>query len=132
MIPRRMNLVSVKIRKLDEFETPIDSDFREPVSEEFYEREFELAAQVVYESRDRMLASSAGDISTTSGRLVFSTDYLSEKNFVIEKGDKISEIAGGDVDYKIIGVEPSGHINGAPVLTFVFFEHVRETTEVPV
>jgi len=139
--PRRWNPKPVKIRKLNRNSSVGNSLLDEDFGDVFggvdvpIEGILELQAQVAYKKRDERDFSLGGDALDADGHLTFITDYLQEVGLdpfngtTIEKGDRIVEIDGVEVDYRIIEFRPGGHLKTAgptPIMFLAYFESPRD------
>ena len=70
--------------------------------------------------------AKAGDETNTLGHLVFRKKYLEEMNVTIKKGDRITEIAGGTVNYDITEVRNESALGGSNLLVFAVYGRAKE------
>ncbi|MEW6556026.1 MAG: hypothetical protein AB1349_01575 [Elusimicrobiota bacterium] len=141
MIPQRMNLVKVKLLLLarkgrevsTNIQTPVlDKDFSEPKGAKVYGSNqgrnipLEASAQVDYRRTEQRTRTSTGEVPESNGHLVFKSDTFDSLSDKPKRGDRIVEIAGRPVDYKIIEIRPQAHLRGIAHLVFVYFQHTQE------
>lgn len=126
-LPMRMNLVRIKLRRLNVPATPQDSDFREPMRSKAFE-EVEVQGQVNFGSKqvDQRGRTMIGDWPRSSAHLVFKMADLQAAGFEPRKGDRVSEIAGRPLDFEIGEVRPESPLRGAFLLLYCEMEEVKE------
>ena len=129
--PIKWNPVTVKIRQLEKSESYNDPDFSEPASPLTFGDEVIMEAQVNFMSRnfEGLMRTMTGDAENSSGHLVFRNPIAdtSGTSITLQKGDKITEIAGVSTDLFIMEVRPESPLNGVFLLWYVRFSHNQET-----
>jgi len=126
-IPKRMNLVSVKLRRYEKTSTIMDDDFSEPVSQQVLTVGDTVKAQVVYGFQEELIPSYGGDKTKVKGHLTLRRSDIVTS---LQKGDRITEIAGESYNYEIDEVRNSGHLRGGPNLIMAFFVEPSERNSI--
>jgi len=133
--PRRYNPVEIKIKQLSLTKPNIDPDFHEPVSGKVYSSPITIEGQIFYIfTEDRDGITTVGDREETEGYFVIRRKYLIDNSILnpineeltIKKGDIVVEIAKRIVFYKIIRIDPHGHLRGKSNTYHFYFEEVKE------
>jgi len=135
--PMRWNPKPVKIRRLNRTASVGNSLLDDDFGDVFggvdipLDGTIELQAQVAYKKRDERDFGLGGDALRADGHLAFTTDYLQDAGYnpfgstILDKGDRIVEIDGVTVDYRIIEFRPGGHLKTAgntPILFLAYFQ----------
>ena len=126
-LPHKLNLVTIKIQQaqLGSANTYVDPDFSEPASPITFDSEITLEGQVNLMSKDylNMLRTMTGDQGDTRGHLVLRNPVkdTSGNSITLQKGDKITEIAGVSVDFYVFQIRPESPLDGVFLLKYVVF-----------
>ena len=73
----------------------MNENAREPIGNAYRDEELELSGQVYWQDQT-FEAGREGDTESTLGYILFQRYYLSLQSVVIEKGDMITKMGGGD------------------------------------
>lgn len=117
MRPKLIHPVEVTIHRVDRTATQFDPDFREPIGDVKYEpTPVTLRAQVKYDRFEAQNMVPAGDAPLSSGYL------LTDEDPGINKGDKITSIAGIPVELYVTEKRPAVHYGGRARMVKILFE----------
>lgn len=123
MRPKLIHPVDVTIYRIDRAATQFDPDFREPTTGVQYElAPVTVEAQVKYDRFEALNMVAGGDSPLTTGHLLIEREPLGGLN----KGDKITTIAGQPVELYITEKRPAAHYGGQARLLKVLFEARRK------
>lgn len=135
-LPLRINEATFSFSTLDVVTTPVDSDFREPVSHK------KRAAQVVnvigqvsrmVETLNRLQRTQTGDAKPETMHAVFRPKQLADAGLTLKKGDRLVKISVNgdtiDVDLIITAVTKGSYLASQKknLLVHVDFEQNRDT-----
>lgn len=119
MKPRLIHPVEVTINRVDRTATVFDQDFREPVGGIRYDPvPVTVKAQVKYDRFEALNMVPGGDSPQTSGYLLIEAEPPGELN----KGDKITGIAGVPVELYITEKRPAVYYGGRAQMLKILFE----------
>lgn len=135
--PFRMNTQRIVIEQVSAAETPMDSDFREPVGPKRRPTTLTLEGQVNMKyslgPMDRFRTGDREGGTKSRGKLVFQKAYLDNLGVVLAKGDKVVEVgpagAATEINGVVYDVPPVAPLRGQFVLVEVHFEYDHETRE---
>ncbi len=130
-LPYKWNPVTIKVRQLQISSAYQDPDFSEPASPITFGDEILMEAQVNMMSRnfEGLLRSLTGDKENSNGHLVFRNPIADTSGNLVglQKGDKITEMAGVATDLFITEARPESPLNGTFLLWYVRFTQNQET-----
>lgn len=129
--PKRMNPVNIKLHQRNAADTVMDSDFREPASTRAFDAGVVVKGQVnfgmkKYAEQDITMTGDKGD---TMGWFCFRKSDLDRAGISLQKGDRVSEVAGEAMDLEIVEARPESPLRGRFLLIYADFEHVKEKRE---
>lgn len=99
-LPLRLNLATVKIRRLTLASTNVDSDFQENTSTKVYAAEENFSAQVTLNSEERRVRMPLGNVPMTDGHLVYRAPTVAANR--LKKGDRITGLPDGAGGYDVV------------------------------
>lgn len=126
-LPFRMNLVTIKLRRLDVDGTSKDPDFREARRSKKFQ-DVELMGQVNFGNKqvDDRLRTHTGNDPVSSAWFVFRMTDLEDAGFEPKQGDRVVEVAGRPVNFEVRQTRPESPLRGKFLLLYVIVEEVKE------
>jgi hypothetical protein len=136
--PRQLNLVDIEIAQLKKSATVRDPDFDEYAGPRRYGMSGAGAAcsppiviqgQVNLGGRmfEVLKPEPGGDRAPLRGHLVFEMEMLDQRGVTLQKGDRITKIAGYPIDARVEQLRPQCPLLGRFLLLFVdFTENVHK------
>lgn len=139
-LPARTNPVRIKFQRLNRTDVVIDEDFGEPIGGDILQTEIiEFEGQVNLRGGPykRRSPSLSGDEGATNGHLVLVLEEMieaglatgsvgDEVEFVLQKGDRIVQIASQVVGFEIIEIRPESPLDGDFLLVYIGFKQGAE------
>lgn len=123
MRPRLIHPVGVTLRQVDPDAMSFDPTTREPVGPVAT-----VARQLVGQVREargerlRMTQAGADPTANAAGRVVFDVDALAAAGVAVTLGDRITDVAGRAVNWRVVRIEAHAQYGGRPRHLWVFFD----------
>src|SRR5574343_822211 len=122
MPPFRMNLTTVKVRRLLRSSTLTDTEFKEATETKEYSAEEDFRCQVRHKVYDRSNRQMAGNVPFYSTVLCYKLPTDLTKR--LQRGDKVTGLPDGRGGYDVVDlvvneVGPAGHLPG-PTIWFAY------------
>jgi len=121
--PTLIHPVAVTIQQKDAVNTPFRSDAREPVRTMVRKADKALRAQVNWRNTNDPTATYEGISEECDGYLLFKLKELAAASVTLQRGDRITKIAGTTYELYITQLKPCGHYpdQGGPSMIKAFF-----------